>query len=132
MAPLTIRAEQMRALRAPFLQRLFDAAIEHAHRCHADVAASLHGDDLAAHVHSAIDSAAAYDLASQRDVLRFVSLTLVFGGSWNDAPGTRWMHDALMPHAGASRDASMRLHAFYGEALARLSRGEIPAGSGLA
>jgi hypothetical protein len=76
---LTIRAEQMRALRASTVQGYIPSLTAHVQRFHAASLHKLGSESVESFVTRAVEAAAGYELYSERSLARFLDIAMVRG-----------------------------------------------------
>lgn len=114
---LTIRPEQLAALRAAHAPAMRAVLRRHASRCHPEEVEALGPGGLAEAIEFTIVRGCEYGLGRDADLCRFLTLTLLFGMRWETSPEHAWMDVAMRQPQPA--DAEARLAAVYERVLER-------------
>jgi hypothetical protein len=119
---LTIRKEQMEALRRPRLERLYLDLIVHIRTSFAEQSAGMSDEELQQHIRKAVGRASQYQLRSERALYKFVSLSMLYGTDFDQAETTKWMR-AILTDAEIS-SPNRRMDLLYDEVIRRLKLDE--------
>jgi len=106
---LVIRDKQKRAFRAHLSKRFENKMIVHIEKFYPDHYAALSQENTRELIKYGIESAAHYDIVSERDVCKFIDLMIVFGPDFDKNPDSKWasdiLTDATHTHPGVKVDA---------------------------
>ncbi len=92
---LVIRQGQMKLLGASVRRRFEGEMAVHLHEFFPDLCAAMNRDDLAVFVQTTIDKALAYGIERERDVCKFLNVSMVFGKNFDERPEFSWSRDIL-------------------------------------
>lgn len=115
---LTIRKEQMQALRRVTIQEFEKDMLQHLMQFFPDESAAMGDKALRAHIRHAIARAKEYGVTSERDLCKYLNLTMVYGRNFDTDRELEWMRDFLTD--ADVPDPSERMSRLYAEALYRL------------
>jgi hypothetical protein len=115
---LTIRKEQMKVFGRVTMQEFEKDMVLHLMHFFPDESAAMGDKALRAHIRHAIARAKEYSVTSERDLCKYLNLTMVYGRDFDTDPNLEWMKDFLAdPEVPNPGERMARLHA---EALYRL------------
>jgi hypothetical protein len=119
-AMLTIRKEQMQALSRVTIQEFEKDMAQHLTQFFPDESAAMGDKALRAHIRHAIARAKEYGVTSERDLCKYLNLTMVYGRDFDTDPELEWMRDFLADPDVP--DPGERMSRLYAESLHRLER----------
>jgi hypothetical protein len=117
---LIIRETQMRAFALASRLARLRPYVEYVLEYHPDRAAAIGEAELPAYVKAALTRACEYGLGTNREIFRFLDLTVLFGPDWA-REDLKWMHESLTD--ASISDPSRRLDRLCRRALFRLEAG---------
>ena len=115
---LTIRKEQVQALSRVTIQEFEKDMLQHLMQFFPDESAAMGNKELRAHIRHAIARAKGYGVSSERDLCKYLNLTMVYGRDFDTDPEVEWMRDFLTDPDVS--DPGERMSRLYAEALYRL------------
>ena len=118
---LTIRKEQVQALSRVTIQEFEKDMLQHLMQFFPDESAAMGDKALRAHIRHAIARAKEYGVTSERDLCKYLNLTMVYGRNFDTDRELEWMRDFLTD--ADVPDPSERMSRLYAEALYRLELG---------
>jgi hypothetical protein len=92
---ITIRQQQLKALRAASREEFVRQVAEHVRECWPDAHASLGVAGMRQYVRAAIDRAEAYGISTQYGVVGFVDLLLALGDDFDTNDAFPWAREIL-------------------------------------
>jgi hypothetical protein len=113
---LIIRKAQMEALDAHMLESFYRRLARHTREVLPAVVAAWSDQRLRDAVVTESNRAKTFGFESERDVARFVGLSLALGPDFTEQPAFRWAHEDL---TDTSRPAETRMNRIYGELATR-------------
>jgi hypothetical protein len=125
-AMLTIRKEQMQALSRVTIQEFEKDMAQHLTQFFPDESAAMGDKALRAHIRHAIARAKEYGVTSERDLCKYLNLTMVYGRDFDTDPELEWMRDFLTDPEVP--DPSERMSRLYAETLYRFEPEAIDRG----
>jgi hypothetical protein len=123
---LTIRKEQVQALGRVAIQEFEKNMLRHLKQFFGDESAAMGDEALREHIRHAISRAKQYGLTSERDLCKYLNLTMVYGGDFDTHPELEWMRDFLTDPEVP--DPSERMSRLYAETLYRFEPEAIDRG----
>jgi len=108
---IVIRDEQIRAMARPMMDRFERRAAKHVETYFLDQARSLGPDALLAGLRECIARAATWGLATERDLLQFITLAFTFGRHFDADPAFPWAARILGDAQRATRMGRLQVHA---------------------
>ena len=124
---LTIRKAQMQALGRAAMQEFEKDMLQHLRQFFPDECAALGSKALREHTRHAIARAKEYGLTSERDLCKYLNLTMIYGRDFDTDPELEWMRDFLIDPDVS--DPSERMRRLYAESLHRLEPEAVDLGS---
>ena len=93
---LTIRKEQTQVFNRVTMQVFEKDMVRHLMRFFPDEAAAMGNKELRAHIRHAIARAKGYGVSSERDLCKYLNLTMVYGRDFDTDPELEWMRGFLV------------------------------------
>ena len=87
---LRIRAEQMEILRAPLVHRIVLNLVAHARQHFPEQCAAQSDQELYEQMADTVRRAEKYDITSERDLHKYVNITMVYGPGFDEQDETAW------------------------------------------
>ncbi len=115
---LTIRKEQIQAFSRVAMKEFEKDMLQHLEQFFPDECATLGGKALREYIQNAIVRAKEYGLTSERDLCKYLNLTMVYGRDFDTDPELEWMRDFLTDPDVL--DPGERMSRLYAESLHRL------------
>jgi hypothetical protein len=117
---LTLRGEQIEILAAPRLERLYEDLVAHVRKDFPEETDGLSDERLLAHMRLVLKRARKYGIRAERDVYKYVNLSVLFGPYFDEKEETAWTKDYLLDEDIS--DPHQRMNRLYEEAIDRLER----------
>ena len=114
----TIRADQLTAFRARSLDDFRERMVEHVHQFFPDHCAALGADGVRSSIDTGIEQAARYQIVSERDVCKYITLMFAFGVGFAADPGLPWAAEILQNQV--YQNGTDRIDALYATAKKQL------------
>lgn len=105
---LTVKTSQMEALQRAALLGHSEPYLAHVRTYHAAACARIGEPGLKAHVTAALGQGWDVGLRTQRELLAYLDLVMVFGLDWS-LPETSWLHDGLSDASAGSLSARLAM-----------------------
>jgi hypothetical protein len=117
---LTLRSEQIQILAAPKLEQFYKDLVVHVRKNFPGETDAFSDETLLAHMRLVLKRARKYGIRAERDVYKYVNLTMLFGAYFDEAEETAWSNALLTDKDVA--DPHQRMNRLYEEAVDRLER----------
>lgn len=115
---LTIRRDQLDALRAPAVHELVLELVTHIKHHFPAETAGESDEDLYARVKATLHRAEKYGMQGKRDAYRYVDVSMLYGADFDERPVTAWTVDFLTDEDVSS--PSQRMNRLFDEVSYRL------------
>lgn len=92
---LIIRKEQMGVFEEVALKNFEDRMVIHLGKFFPEQCAALGDDGIREAIRYGIERAESYGIVDERDVCKYIDLTIVFGRDFDESPGTAWASSIL-------------------------------------
>jgi hypothetical protein len=115
---ITIRNEQKDALRMPLIIKQIRGLVEHVKTNFPDETAGETDDELFDRIKETLERAEKYDIRAERDVYKYINISMIYGADFDEKEETAWTVDYLNDEDVSS--PTMRINRLYEEILYRL------------
>ncbi len=115
---LVLRKEQKDALRIPLIEKQIMGLVEHIKTNFPDETAGKTDDELFDRIKETLVRAEKYDIKAERDVYKYVNISMLYGADFDEAEETAWTADYLNDEAVST--PNMRINRLYEEVVCRL------------
>jgi hypothetical protein len=114
---LTIRKEQIRVFDEMAMKQFIESMVIHVKKHFPEESKLMDDEQLKNHVRNVISTGKKYELVSERDICKYLNLSMHFGKDFDKNPENEWMITMLMD--GSEPNPSIRINKLYKEALKR-------------
>jgi hypothetical protein len=119
---LTIRREQMEAMRVPLIRRFHQGLLEHVKTNFLDEIKGKSDKELLEHIGQALKRAEGYGIKSERDLYLYINVSMLYGPHFDQEEETFWTRGYLADEDVSS--PSQRMKRLYEEVVYRLEAEE--------
>jgi hypothetical protein len=119
---LTIRKEQIKAFEEVAMRQFIDDMIIHVNKYFPEECGKLGEEQLRNHLVWIIPRAKKYGLEAERDLCRYLNLSIIYGKDFDSDPGLVWMVNILLDYN--EPNPSLRLNRLYKEVTKRMEKEE--------
>jgi hypothetical protein len=114
---LTIRKEQIKVFDEMAMKQFIESMVIHVKKHFPEESKPMDDEQLKNYIRDVISSGKKYGLVSERDICKYLNLTMHFGKDFDKNPENEWMKTMLMD--GIEPNPSIRISKLYNEALKR-------------
>lgn len=108
---ITIRQEQIEALRIPLIQQFCQELLEHVKIKFVEETEGKSDMELIEHIRQALKRAEVYGLKAERDLYMYINVSMLYGPRFDQQEVTAWTRDYLLDEDVSSQSQRMeRLH----------------------
>jgi hypothetical protein len=115
---LTIRKEQIRVFDEMAMKQFIERMVIYVRKHFPEESKSMDGEQLKNHICDVIPVAKKYGLVSERDICKYINLSMFYGTGFDKKPENDWMARMLMD--SSEPNPSIRIRKLYKEVLNRL------------
>jgi hypothetical protein len=115
---LTIRKEQIKVFEEVAMKQFIDDMVIHVKKYFSKESGQMSDEQLRNHIIGIIPKAKKYGLDSERDLCKYLNLSIIFGKDFDIDPELVWMAKMLTDYTESN--SSLRLNRLYKEAMRRI------------
>lgn len=115
---IIIRNEQKDALRNPLTHKQILGLVDHIKSNFPDETAGKSDNELCDRVKETLSRAEKYDVKAERDVYKFINISMLYGADFDEKKETSWTAEYLTDEDVST--SGMRINRLYSEVLYRL------------
>jgi hypothetical protein len=115
---LTIRREQIEALRVPLIRRFHQELLEHVKTHFVEETEGKSDKEILEHIRQALKRAEVYGLKAERELYMYINVSMLYGADFDEQEETKWTADYLTDEDVSS--PTLRMNRLYEEIVHRL------------
>ena len=119
---LTIRKEQTEAMRRPLVEQRIVDLVAHVKQDFPEETRGQSDEELYDRIEETLKRAERYDITSDRDVYKYVNISMIYGIDFNEQDETDWTADYLTDQEVTN--PTHRMDRLYSEVIRRLEAEE--------
>ena len=119
---LKIREEQLAALRSTLVRSFHQKLLRHVREYFREETEDRGNGELLDHIRKTLERAGTYGLRAERDLFKYINISMIYGPDFDQKEETAWMREYL--NDDDVPDPSQRLHRLHEAVIHRLRREE--------